>query len=67
MKIALVQSKPIAGDLSGNLNKITNYINKAKEDKVEQGDNKGWVDLTLRRKSVGFDNSLYGRGERIVL
>ncbi|MBQ7257808.1 MAG: NAD(+) synthase [Abditibacteriota bacterium] len=35
MKIAIVQSKPIAGDITGNLNKIKEYINRAKEDKAE--------------------------------
>lgn len=35
MKIATIQSKPIAGNLEYNLQNIIKYINKAKEDKVD--------------------------------
>ena len=35
MKIAIAQINTIVGDLQGNYNKITQYINKAKKDKCD--------------------------------
>ncbi|MBQ0105238.1 MAG: hypothetical protein KBT47_04285, partial [Armatimonadetes bacterium] len=78
MKIALVQSKPIAGDLKGNLAKIKNYIKSAEKDRAElivfsegslTGLNiKGLVyDSTFRREAENIKEEIIKYSENIDL